>query len=248
MNLWLSNLEATSGADNVNVILEACHSGSFIDVTDLGPAEVSGRNRVVIASTSSALNAYPSAQGAYFSDALWTALGQNQNLKAAFEAATQGVQATGLSQQPWLDDNGDAVADGRDGALARSRGLGAPFAGSPPAIDWVRVGTVSDGQATIRAQVRDDFGVAGVWAEVYPPDFVEPEPTQDGTTPVLDVPTAALTLAATDLYSGAYDGFTRTGQYRLVAYARDGDGNLALPRSVGRCVGCVYLPLVLQGN
>jgi hypothetical protein len=248
LNLWLSNLEATSGADNVTVILEACHSGSFIDVTDLGPAEVSGRNRVVIASTSSALNAYPSAQGAYFSDVLWTALGQNQDLKAAFETATQGVQATGLSQQPWLDDNGDAVADGRDGALARSRGLGAPFAGSPPAIDWVRVGPVSDGQATIRAQVRDDFGVAGVWVEVYPPDFVEPEPTQDGTTPVLDVPTAALALAGTDLYSGAHDGFTRTGEYRLVVYARDGDGNLALPRSVGMCVGCVYLPLVLQGN
>jgi len=248
LDLWLSNLEATSGTDNVNVILEACHSGSFIDVTNLGPAEVSGRNRVVIASTSSGLNAYPSVQGAYFSDAFWTALGQNQDLKTAFEAAKQAVQATGLSQQPWLDDNGDALADGRDGALARSRGLGSPFAGSPPAIDWVRMGPVSGGQATVVAQVRDDFGVAGVWAVVYPPGFVEPEPTQDGTTPVLNVPTATLTLAAgTDLYGTAYRGFTQTGQYRLVVYAQDGDGNQALPQAVGVCAGRVYLPLVLRG-
>jgi len=248
LNLWLSNLEATSGTDNVNVILEACYSGSFIDVTDLGPAEVSGRNRVVIASTSSGLNAYPSVQGAYFSDAFWTALGQNQDLKTAFEAAKQAVQATGLSQQPWLDDNGDAVADGRDGALARSRGLGSPFAGSPPAIDWVRMGPVSGGQATVVAQVRDDFGVAGVWAVVYPPDFVEPEPTQDGTTPALNVPTTTLTLAGRDLYSTAYRGFTQTGQYRLVVYAEDADGNQAMPQSVGVCAGCVYLPLVVRSH
>jgi hypothetical protein len=31
LNLWLSNLEATSGVDQVNVIVDACHSGSFID-------------------------------------------------------------------------------------------------------------------------------------------------------------------------------------------------------------------------
>ena len=38
LNLWLSNLEATSGADNINVIIEASKSGSFIDVTTAGPA------------------------------------------------------------------------------------------------------------------------------------------------------------------------------------------------------------------
>jgi 3D (Asp-Asp-Asp) domain-containing protein len=248
LDLWLTNLEAMSGADNVNVIVEACHGGSFIDVTTLGPAEVSGRNRVVIASTSSALNAYASAEGAYFSDAFWTALGQNQDLKTAFERAAQAVGTTGLSQQPWLDDNGDAAADGRDGALARSRGLGGAFAGSPPAIDWVRVGVMSDGQAAVQAQVRDDYGVSGVWAVVYPPGFVEPEPTQDGTTPVLNVPTATLTLAGVDLYGTVYQGFTQTGQYRLVMYAQDGDGNQALPQGVQICVGCVYLPLVVRNR
>lgn len=248
LNLWLSNLEATSGADNLNVILEACKSGSFIDVTTLGPMHISGHNRVVIASTSSTLNAYPSPQGGYFSDVFWTAVGQNQDLKTAFEWAKQAVQATGLSQHPWLDDNGDAVADGRDGALARGRGLGGAFAGSPPVIDWVTVEAAS-GQATLQAQVRDDFGVSLVWAEVYAPDFVEPEPSQDGTTPVLNIPTTTLMLAGSNLYGATYP-LTQTGSYRLVVYALDDEGNRALPQAMRVCAGCtfVYLPLVLRGK
>jgi hypothetical protein len=87
-----------------------------------------------------------------------------------------------------------------------------------------------------------------VWAVVYPPAFVEPEPTQDGTTPALNVPTATLALAGPDLYSVAYSGFTQTGRYRLVVYAQDGDGNQALPQGLQVCVGCVYLPLVIRGH
>ena len=249
LNLWLSNLEATSGADNINVIIEACKSGSFIDITTFGPAAISGRNRVVIASTSSMLNAYPSAQGGYFSDVFWTAVGQNQDLKTAFEWARQAVEATGLSQVPWLDDNGDAVADGRDGTLARGRGLGGAFAGSPPVIDWVQVGQITGGQAAIQAQVRDDFGVSSVRVVIYPPGFVEPPPAQDGTTPVLNVPTKTLGLVSANLFGVTYTGFTQTGQYRLVVYAQDMDGNQALPVSVFANVGgscSVYLPLVIK--
>jgi hypothetical protein len=158
LNLWLSNLEATSGADNINVILEACKSGSFIDVTGLGPNKISGLNRVVIASTSSTLDAYPSAQGAYFSDVFWTAVGQNQDLKTAFDTARQAVQATGLSQQPWLDDNGDAVANSQDGAVARGRGVGSSFGDHAPTIDWLQVGNIAGGTGAVQAQIRDDFG------------------------------------------------------------------------------------------
>jgi hypothetical protein len=248
LNLWLSNLEATSGADNVNVIFEACKSGSFIDVTGVGPDKISGHNRVVIASTSSTQNAYPSAQGAHFSGAFWTAVGENQDLKTAFERGKRAVQQTGLSQVPWLDDNGDAVADAQDGALAQTRGLGGAFAGTPPVIDWVQVGEVQEGQAAIQAQVRDDFSVTQVRLEVYPPDFVEPAPAPDETTPVITVPTATLTLASGDVFSTTYAGFTQTGQYRLVVYAQDDERNQALPQATQVGVGCVYvyLPLVLR--
>jgi len=59
------------------------------------------------------------------------------------------VQATGLSQEPWLDDNGDAVADAQDGALARSA-AGCGVSGQPAVIDWVHVGQVINDQATIQ--------------------------------------------------------------------------------------------------
>jgi hypothetical protein len=248
LDLWLSNLQDTSGADNINVIFEACKSGSFIDVTDNGPEEISGHNRVVIAATSSTQNAYASAQGGYFSDAFWTAIGENQDLKTAFERGKHAVQQTGLFQNPWLDDNGDAVADAQDGALAQTRGLGGAFAGTPPVIDWVRVGEVQDGQAEIQAQVRDDFNVTQVRMDVYPPDFVEPPPSPDGTTPEITVPTATLTLASSDTFSAAYGDFTQTGYYRLVVYAQDDEHNQALPQTRQVCMGCVYtyLPLVLR--
>jgi hypothetical protein len=247
LDLWLGNLEATSGGDNINVIIEACRSGSFIDITGDGPATISKHNRVVIASTSSQLNAFPSPQGAYFSDAFWTALGQNKDLRTAFEAGKQAVQATGMSQSPWLDDDGDAQVDTYDGYLASGRGLGSAFAGTAPVIDWVMVGDVVSATATIEVKVRDDFGVSRVWVMVYPPDFVEPPPGDDPTTPDLDIPTEDMTPAGGDEFDLVYSEFTQVGSYRLVVYAEDADGNQALPQSLTVLSGpAVYLPLIMR--
>lgn len=107
---------------------------------------------------------------------------------------------------------------------------------------------MQDGQAEIQAQVRDDFNVTQVRMDVYPPDFVEPPPSPDGTTPEITVPTATLTLVGNDTFSATYRGFTQTGQYRLVIYAQDDEYNQALPQTTQVCVGCVYtyLPLVLR--
>jgi hypothetical protein len=251
LDLWLRNLEATSGTDEVNVIIEACKSGSFIDVTAAGPARIAGRNRVVIASTSSSLDAYASTQGAHFSDAFWTALGQSQDLQTAFARGKQTVQATGLPQQPWLDDTGDGVADGQDGRLARGRGLGLVQRSRPPIVDWVQVGQVQGGQGAITAQVRDDGTVGQVRMEVYAPDFAPPPPTTDATTPEVQVPTTGLTRTGGDEFAGRYTAFTQSGTYRVVVYAEDGEGNQALPYVVHVEVGdrtdmAVYLPLITR--
>ncbi len=228
LNLWLGNLEATSGADNINVIIEACRSGSFINVTADGPARIGGRNRVVIASTASNLDAYASANGAYFSDVFWTALGENRDLKTAFERGRAAVAAVDVLQTPWLDDNGDGMTSNLDGDLAGGRGFGSLTAGIPPVIDSATNGLIMNGQ-TLQARVRDDVSVSSVRIELYPPDFVPPGTSPDGTTRVLDVPTVALTGSGPDAFSASYNGFTQTGVYRLVVYASDGDGNQALP-------------------
>jgi hypothetical protein len=251
LDLWLSNLEATTGADQITVVIDACKSGSFIDVTGAGPAEISGHNRVIVASTTSQANAYPSERGALFSDVFWTALGDNQDVWSAYRTAKAAVDARGLMQTPWLDDNGDAVANEEDGDLARGRGLAGVFAGSEPVIDWLTVGEIgASGTATVAAQVRGDFKVTGVHVEVYPPGYEEPE-GGPGETPVVGVPTTTLTLTGDDVYVATLTGLTAPGSYRVVGYAVDDEGNWALPRWIvmegqGEAYQKVYLPLVLR--
>ena len=247
LDLWLSNLEATTGADQVTVVIDACKSGSFIDVTGAGPAEISGHNRVIVASTTSQANAYPSERGALFSDVLWTALGDNQDVWSAYQAVKAAVDARGLMQTPWLDDNGDAVADGRDGALARGRGLAGVLGGSEPVIDWLAVEQVSEsGAATVRAQVRDDFNVEEVYVEVYPPGYEEPE-AGPGETPELGVPTMTLALAGGNLYTATLTGLSTPGCYQVVGYGIDDEGNWAQPVVAATRSGrAVYLPLVVR--
>ena len=90
LNLWLSNLEATSGVDQINVIIDACFSGSFIDTQKtgaLGLEEISGQGRVVVSSTTSRWWAYApnivSGQSVplmYFSDGFWRAIGTGQSI------------------------------------------------------------------------------------------------------------------------------------------------------------------------
>jgi hypothetical protein len=246
LNLWLSNLEATTGTDNVNVILDACYSGSFIDVTALGPATISGRNRVVIASTTSDWQAYgpPGGDGLYFSNAFFSGLENEQSLWASYLGARQAVESQGLLQQPWLDDNGDKRADSLDGTLASGRALRrVAMGGRAPLIEWL-----SASGGVIRAKVVDDSAWVGVKVEVFAPSYEPPAPDGSGTTRIVDVPVVTLADPDSDgLYEGTYT-FADRGVYRLVAHAEDAEGNLALPQGVQVCVGCVYLPMALRNT
>ena len=242
---WLTALEDATGAP-VNVIYEACHSGSFID--ELSRPD---RKRVIIASTSSLKNAYPSRYGALFSDAFFTQLRQCSDLYTSFQAAKQAVKATRLWQTPWLDDNGDGVPNSGDGDLARQRGLNCGF-DHPPAIGKVTPpSSIVDGDGVLRVQVQDDSGIeVDVWTVVYPPDFEEPAPTEDGTIPELGLPIVLLSDSDGDReYVGLYEDFTEDGAYHVVVYAQDAGGNQALPVVMTvRTKWWVYLPLVMRSN
>lgn len=269
LNLWLDNLESTSGTDNINVIIEASKSGSFIDVTPPGEASISGRNRVIITSTSSSLNAYFSTQGAYFSDAFWTSIRENLDLKAAFNTARQAVMATGLSQEPWLDEDGvlmtnhasqqtfkragDASPDRRTSVLATiagtglasERGLGAAFPAKRPVIDWVRLETGALEQGILTTKVRDDVQVHNVWAEIYMPGFVSPSAPLNAALSRRNMLLLLFTPAGENLFSANYQ-FRQRGLYRLVIYAQDQDGNQAIPQVLLKCLECTFLPFAAR--
>ena len=245
LNGWLTTLETNTGVDQVTVVIEACLSGSFI--TRAGGADVNSLvkpGRIIITSTSDNKNAYASAEGAYFSDAFFSCIADSQDLKTCFEEGKTAVAATGVSQFPQLDDNGDAVYNTGDGAVAQTRFVTRFFGSLRPVIQTFTVDR-QGANGTLSATVKEGAEQIGVvWAAIYPPGFVEPQ----GVTLNLNVPTVRLEPDPNSegRYTFNYvNGFTESGDYRIVVYAQDRLGIHATPKRLGDAPqGGVYLPLI----
>jgi hypothetical protein len=243
---WLKALEAAAPGVRVNVIVEACYSGSFIDLI----RTVSKPGRLVIASTGAWNLAYASNEGAAFSDAFLQALGEGMSLYGSFQEARWAVQEAHPDQTPWLDDDGDGVPnEGEDGQEAARRGFA--YAGTlgdawPPYVAWAEIGEIQHGTGVITAEVRDDTGVSEVWAVVYPPSYQPPQPGETEELVLESLTTVPLSDGDGDgVYSALYDGFDETGAYRVVVHAVDGEGLMGRPK--GAEVHRLYLPLVVRG-
>lgn len=246
LNNWLRTLEIETGVNAVNVIIEACQSGSFLDrfngtVVDIANS-LSRAGRVIITSTDRENNAYASAQGAYFSDAFFSCLADSGNLKACYDQGVAAVTAIGVAQVPWLDDNGDGLSTNNDGTVAQNRVVTRFFSSVRPQIT---VATLErqGANGTLSATVEEGAeAIDLVWAAIYPPSFQEP----DGVTLNLNVPTVRLEADANTPgnYTFIYtNGFTEPGEYRVVFYAQDKEGIHATPRTPG-AGGSLYLPLI----
>lgn len=90
LDSWLDRLDA----ERVTVIIEACHSGSFIN-------DLAAPGRVVATSTDAVTKANAGEFKAYFSDALFTCLSANSDLMTCFDWARQNVPA-GQYPQIWV--------------------------------------------------------------------------------------------------------------------------------------------------
>jgi hypothetical protein len=247
LDVWLDELEASSNCDLVNVIIDACHSGSFVDDIGGEAHSISKAGRVVIVSTGRTSNAYASAQGALFSDAFFSAVANSKSLWNSFEQGQIAVEVAGhYDQTPWLDDNGDWLSNPADGVYARERYVTSFFGSLLPEIAAASV-SLDGVEGTIAAQVeRGDAPLDLVWAAVYAPSFQEPTTT----TMDLRVPLVKLEpdLGQEGLYLANYAGFVEEGAYRVVIYAADETGNQALPKQAFTVEMHVFLPLVLRLN
>lgn len=249
LDSWLNDMETAHPGSPVTVIIEACHSGSFIDRGGVGGSTqgISKSGRVVIASTGVSNNAFASAQGAYFSDAFFSSAAEGSNLRDAFNAARAAVLATGNGQTPWLDDNGDATANlPSDGEIAKVRYLASSFGAMVPHITAAildRVGSTGTISVTVE---QGDQAVKTVWAAVFAPSFQPPA----GTTLDLGVPLVKLWpgLDLLNVYTATYSAFTEAGDYRIVVYATDNAGNQAIPKVLGPVETKIYLPLVMRNS
>lgn len=241
---WLTDLENETGLDQVTIVIEACRSGSFIDRVNDVASSLSKPGRVVITSTSREKNAYASAQGAYFSDTFFSCVADSNNLKACFDQASQSVKSTGVGQSPMLDDNGDGVFNSGDGTQAQTRHLTRFFSSIRPQISSAQV--VRQGNdGTLSATVQEGGEtIEVVWAVIFRPSFEEPE----NVTLNLNVPTVRLNPDpdTPGRFSVSYpNGFTESGDYRVVFYAQDRLGIQALPQSALN-QQAIYLPTITR--
>ncbi|MEZ4866392.1 MAG: C13 family peptidase [Caldilineaceae bacterium] len=246
LNEWLTQLETQVPGVKVNLILEACHAGSFIR----GTASLSKAGRVIVASTNLENDAYASQYGAHFSDQLLAALSQGKNLYTSFWHARTTVRRLFSFQDPWIDADGDQNPNQpEDAALAAERGFGQP--GSfpnvwPPYVVTVTAPlTITNGRGEIEAEVRDNESVRNVWAVIYPPSYTPTASSDELVAEALD--TILLRPQGGDRYRGAFAGFTEIGVYRIAIHAVDQQELEAQPILVEIAYGNqLYLPLVLQ--
>ncbi|MFN8446679.1 MAG: C13 family peptidase [Caldilineaceae bacterium] len=249
VNEWISALETSTGVDQVNIVIEACLSGSFI--SRVNPADLntlSKPGRVVITSTSDDKNAYASAEGAYFSDAFFSCIADSQDLRTCFDQAKVAVTTTGVNQSPQMDDNGDAVYNNGDGSVAHTRFVTRFFASVRPQISSAGTVQSSGATRTLFAEVEEGAEkISLVWAAVYPPSFSEPVET----TLNLNVPTVKLEdLDGDGRYEFNYvNGFTEpetaVNKYRIVFYAQDKNDINAVPKGdLGGGTLKVFLPVI----
>ena len=251
---WLDTLQDTVAPEvRINIFIEACHSGSFIE----GPQDplhtISGPDRLVITTADVDGLAYASQEGALFSDAFLVALRQGMSLAEAFDEGKGAAQLAAPAQEPWLDGDGDGIPnEATDIQEAAQRSFA--FAGSfdvetwPPYIAASEIREFSDNQGEIWAEVRvpADKQVSGVWVEIYPPSYESPTP---GETFVGGPVPENLHHRDGDWYAVSYSNFDEIGEYRVVIYAKDNEGLQARPKELRVRTGwSVYLPLVVRNR
>jgi len=256
---WLKELEGNIPGLRVNVIVEACHSGSFID-------ELGGPNRVIIASTGVKELAYASSNSAIFSDFLLAGLRHDESLWSSFQRASWAAVAAHPSQVALIDDNGNGIPnEATEGQEAARRGF--TFVGSfvgdfgdkeadaawSPFIAETKIITSSQRAGTVKLQNRilDNKGVRLAWVEIYAPSY---QPPQVGEEMVKTAPSATLPLTdvGNNLWEANYPNFNEEGDYRLVFRAEDNANVEARPKVMTYTVSAlptgkaVYLPLIVK--
>ncbi len=246
LNDWLTQLEAKVPDLKINVIIEACESGSFIQ----GLGSISKAGRLVITSTTAEHDAKASAQGAYFSDHFLTGLAQGFNVYTSFFQAWRVANQVFAFQDAWVDGNGNSQPNElEDSAVASSRSFNYPGTFDdpwPPHIFTVQSpSAVINYTGELRADVRDDVKVRQVWGIVYPPSY-QPPPTGQELQPEV-LPTFLFSDLGNNQFAGQYTGFTEAGVYRVLVQAEDNEGLQARPMFIEVMAGSkLFLPLVAR--
>jgi hypothetical protein len=230
LDKWLDNLQTHTNC-KVYIILEACYSGSFIDVL----AASEDQKRVIITSAGKYESAYLNPKGDLsFSGFLFEELGKATHLYESFQNAVVRMKDFDV----FIGENpqNPQIFDSQAGELAKTIYIGGNFilAGSLPEFgeDHTKTQTLTAGPHELYAHISDLEGIESAWAYIIPPNFHIPESTNEFETPIIDLPALNLIDQGNGYFSGIYDDFTQNGIYQVTFHCEDIDGNIAISEKV----------------
>lgn len=244
LNSYLNNFEATTGCNRIFIVIEGCHSGSFIDV-------LSKENRIIVTSTDTyhgaAFNALRN-WGA-FSEKFWTSIVSCKTIGEAFDAGVDHVYALGKNQYPKLDDNHDGVGQtpypnddlptGSEGWDAYETKIQYKPLSCPSIIEILKVPlhifetydpfTCS---AVLEVEIENPALVDSVYARFTPIDWEPYDPLNGLMFPINDDETKMVELESPTIdgiFMGdvAFDGLTLGDTFKVNILAYDTNGCVA---------------------
>ncbi|MEM7533563.1 MAG: C13 family peptidase, partial [Chloroflexota bacterium] len=120
---WLTGLEEQISDLKINIVIESCQSGSFIDL----PHSISKPNRVVITSAHADYGPCTALENTTFTEVFVQKLDENMSIADSFIEAGSKIEHEFPLQQPWIDADGDSIVnEPNDYALAAERGFDYP--------------------------------------------------------------------------------------------------------------------------
>lgn len=220
---WLDGAQSYIPGETI-LIYDACFSGSFLEHM----TAPSGKDRIVITSSGAKEETHYNSNGTVsFGYQFWASIFHNPELYPSYARAKGVVQR----QQPILDANGDNFEDGEDERLVSDLQIGSGKRASyMPTIGSVSGSQLLRGETATTIWAKNlefPFELEKVWAVIIPPDL---ENRSTGKA-VTDLETVELHLDEDGKYKGTYDQFRKQGDYEVSIYAKDVEGNLALPKS-----------------
>jgi hypothetical protein len=230
---WQIDDVKISGMPNchqVTLIYDACKSGSFLSALTTPP----DRQRILVTSASAVQDSnFPSQGSISFSSFFWTNVFNGSNVKEAFDNAKTALNTAAIPNQT------PQLADGSNGDLAQKTyiGNGISSSSSAPAIGDVTAVLTGPSSAELIANfnVLDSDGIARVWAVILPPTYTQGA----SNNAVKGLPFIDLmpVVGNSNQYKATYDKFNIMGDYKIAFYAKDGIGNISMPKPATLWVG-----------
>ncbi len=224
-NALLEAFQTATGRPVV-ILIEACHSGTFV-------TPLQAENRVIITSTDEDVAYLGDGGSASFSQFFIGDLYKGASLSQAFAGALASLVDLG---NPYAIMNPQFTP--QDPADLDFHVVG-DFALAPmfPEIDEDQLQISSAVDLSTNGSLSISVPVTGVdngkvWATIRPAGYAPPAVGEDFETPDIQLPSIQLPDADAQgpmdgIFSGEYSGFVYNGLYEVVIFARDSEGNLA---------------------